>query len=194
MRSLRRVAVYCGSSFGHRTDYAEAARALGRTLAEQGIGLVYGGGSVGLMGTVASAALAAGGEVIGVIPDKLQDLELGMTGLTALHVVPDMHARKAMMADLADAFVALPGGYGTMEELFEAVTWTQLGYHAKPLGLLDVAGYYEPLIAFLERMVAEGFVRPLHGPLVQVGTEPEALLDALRSVELPALEQWIDEV
>ena len=194
MRRFRRLCVYCGSSTGVDPAYAQAAEATGRQLAEQGIGLVYGGGSVGLMGTVAAAARAAGGEVIGVSPEKLQDLELGMEGLTELRIVPDMHARKQQMADLSDGFIALPGGYGTLEELFEAITWLQLGYHDKPVGLLDVAGYYQPLVAFLQHTVAQGFVRPLHAPLVQVADRPEALLHQLATVDLPRLEQWIDEV
>jgi uncharacterized protein (TIGR00730 family) len=167
---------------------------MGRHLAQAGIGLVYGGGSVGLMGEVAAAALAAGGEVIGVIPEKLQALELGMEGLTELQVVADMHARKKAMADQSDAFVALPGGYGTLEELFEAITWLQLGYHDKPVGLLDVDGYYQPLVAFLRHTVGEGFVRPLHAPLVQVGDDPAELLHRLATVQLPGLEQWIDDI
>jgi len=158
------------------------------------VGLVYGGGSVGLMGEVATAALAAGGEAIGVIPEKLQQLELGKADLTELHVVPDMHARKKRMADLSDGFVVLPGGYGTLEELFEAVTWTQLGYHSKPVGLLDVEGYYRPLARFLDQVTAEGFVRPMHRPLVQLADTPEALLDRLARVELPTLDKWIDDV
>lgn len=194
MRTFRRLCVYCGSSPGLRPAYADAASALGRTLAERGIGLVYGGGNVGLMGVVASAAVEAGGEVIGVIPEKLQRLELGKTDVTELRVVPDMHARKKLMADLSDGFIGLPGGYGTMEEVFEAITWTQLGYHHKPLGLLDAGGYYQPLVAFLEQMVREGFVRELHAPLVQVADTPARLLQRLAEVELPRLEQWIDDV
>lgn len=162
-------------------------------LAERGIGLVYGGGSVGLMNEVAEAALAGGGEVIGVIPEKLRALELGKADCTELRVVPDMHARKKAMADLADAFVALPGGYGTLEELFEAVTWTQLGYHAKPVGLLDVEGYYTQLVAFLDHVRDEGFLRPRES-LLQVADTPEGLLQVLGTVELPSLESWIDEV
>ena len=138
--------------------------------------------------------MEAGGEVIGVIPEKLQALELGKTDITELIVVPDMHARKKQMADLSDAFIALPGGYGTMEELFEAITWTQLAYHSKPVGLLDVAGYYAPLRAFLAHMVQEGFVRPLHAPLVQSHDDASTLLDALAALKLPSLASWIDDV
>mgnify|MGYP000548107123 CR=1 FL=1 len=194
MRTFRRLAVFCGSSHGIRPSYTAAARHLGTRMAERGIGLVYGGGSVGLMGEVATAALAAGGEAIGVIPAKLQELELGKADLTELYVVPDMHARKRKMAHLSDGFVVLPGGYGTLEELFEAVTWTQLGSHDKPVGLLDVDGYYAPLAAFIDRVTAEGFVRPLHRPLLQMATDADALIDQLAAVEIPELEQWIDDV
>jgi uncharacterized protein (TIGR00730 family) len=194
MRTFRRLAVYCGSSVGRDPAYAAAASSLGHLLATRGIGLVYGGGSVGLMGIAADAALRAGGEVIGVIPEKLQALELGKADCTTLHVVPDMHARKKLMADLSDGFIALPGGYGTMEELFEAVTWTQLAYHDKPVGALNVAGYYDPLIAMLSRMRDEGFVRPMHSPLLQVHDDAASLIDALATVSLPPLSSWIDDV
>ena len=194
MRRFGRVCVFAGSSAGSDPAFMQAARELGASLAARGIGVVYGGGSVGLMGAVADGALRAGGEVVGVIPEKLQALELGKADCTELRVVADMHARKKQMADLADAFVALPGGYGTMEELFEAVTWTQLAYHHKPVGLLNVAGYYDPLVAFLATMVDRGFVRPLHAPLIQVADHPERLLERLAAIDLPALEQWIHEV
>jgi len=191
---LRRVCVYCGSSSGLLPEYTDAARALGTLLASRDIELVYGGGSIGLMGEIASATLEAGGRVIGVIPEKLQALELGKADLTELHVVPDMHTRKRTMADLSDAFIAMPGGYGTMEELFEAVTWTQLGYHHKPVGLLNVEGYFQPLLAFVQQMIDQGFVRPLHAPLIQFDHRPEVLLDRLEHVELPSLATWIDDV
>ncbi len=193
MRRFERICVYCGSSVGARPAYAEAARRLGTLLAERGVGLVYGGGSIGLMNEVADAALARGGEVIGVIPDKLQALELGKVECTELRVVPDMHTRKKVMADLSDGFVALPGGYGTLEELFEAVTWTQLGYHAKPVGLLDVDGYFQHLLDFLAHVRREGFVRPEH-PRLEVSNDPEALLEALANAEWPTLESWIDDI
>ncbi len=192
--SFGRVCVYCGSSNAARPVFRDAARGVGRMLAERGIGVVYGGGSVGLMNEVASGALDAGGEVIGVIPQKLMDLELGRGDLTELLIVPDMHARKKAMADLSDAFVALPGGYGTLEELFEAITWTQLEYHHKPVGLLDVDGFFEHLVVFLARAHAEGFVRAQHVGLVQVATDPADLLAKLEAVELPRLHQWIDDV
>lgn len=193
MRTFKRICVYCGSSRGARPAYAAAARQLGTLLAQRGLGLVYGGGSVGLMNEVAEATLAEGGEVIGVIPEKLQSLELGKADCTELRVVPDMHARKRAMADLSDAFIALPGGYGTLEELFEAVTWTQLGYHVKPVGLLDVEGYFQHLVAFLAHVRSEGFLRPEHD-LLEVADTPQGLLDALAHAELPTPKSWIDDV
>ena len=178
--TVRRVCVYCGSRPGVRPAYAEAAAALGAGLAERGVGLVTGGGSVGLMGVVADAALAAGGEAVGVIPRALAEREVGHASLTRLEVVGSMHERKARMASLADAFVALPGGLGTLEEIAEALTWAQLGIHAKPCGLLDVDGYYRPLVGFLDHAVSQGFVRPEHRAALVVASEPDALLDALR--------------
>lgn len=186
--------MYCGSSSAVRAPFRAAAREMGRVLAARGLGLVYGGGSVGLMDEVASGALAGGATVVGVIPEKLLALELGRTDLTELRVVPDMHARKKTMADLSDGFVALPGGYGTLEELFEAVTWTQLNYHHKPIGILNVEGYYDALVDFLARAVAEGFVRPIHAGLVLVDTDPGRLLDRMEGAVIPSLEQWIDDV
>src|ERR1051325_8659898 len=156
---MQRLCVFTGSSSGARAAYAEAARELGTLLARRGIGLVYGGARVGLMGAVADAVLAAGGEAIGVIPQALVAKEVAHTGLTALHVVESMHARKAMMSDLSDGFIALPGGWGTLEELFEVLTWAQLGLHRKPTGLLNVDGYFDGLLAFLTHTVAEAFVR-----------------------------------
>jgi uncharacterized protein (TIGR00730 family) len=166
MSALKRICVFCGSSIGSPPTYADAARELGRTLAQRGTGIVYGGGKVGLMGVLADAALAAGGEVVGVIPDALVAREIGHTGLTKLHVVRSMHERKTLMADLADAFIALPGGYGTFEEFFEAVTWTQLGIHRKACGLLNIDGYYDALLALLARAVADGFIREANRALV----------------------------
>jgi len=188
---MRRVCVFCGSSHGASPVYAEAARDLGRRLARRGLGLVYGGGNVGLMGEVADAALAAGGEVIGVIPYALEAREVAHSGLTELHVVDSMHERKALMADLSDGFLALPGGIGTLEEFFEVWTWGQLGLHAKPCGLLDVAGYYAPLLAFLDRTVEEGFLRPAHREVVLVDTDPEALLDRMAAFTPPRVEKWM---
>lgn len=189
---MKRICVFCGSSAGARPAYRAAAAALGRTLAARGIALVYGGGSVGLMGAVADAALEAGGEVIGVIPRALQLRELAHARLTTLHVVSSMHERKAKMAELADAFVALPGGMGTLEELAEILTWAQLGLHARPCGLFDVAGYYAPLIAFFDQAAAEGFLRAEHRQLLLVGTSPEDLLDRFARWQPPRLEKWID--
>jgi uncharacterized protein (TIGR00730 family) len=190
---MHRLCVFCGSSVGTNPAYLEAARATGRSLARRGIGIVYGGGSVGLMGALADAALAEGGEVVGVIPRALQLRELAHGGLTALHVVRSMHERKAKMAELADGFVALPGGLGTLEELAEILTWAQLGLHARPCGLLDVAGYYGPLIAFLDKAVSEGFVRPDHRRLLVVADDPGALLDRFAAWAPPAIDRWIDD-
>lgn len=189
---MARICVFCGSSPGTDPRYLEAAREMGRTLAGRGLGLVYGGGSVGLMGAVADAALEAGGEVIGVIPQVLQIRELAHRRLTTLHVVGSMHERKARMAELSDGFVALPGGMGTLEELSEVLTWAQLGLHARPCGLLDVAGYYDPLVAFFDRAVEAGFLRREHRRILVTGTTPASLLDQLQAFVPPRLEQVID--
>ena len=189
--TMRRICVFCGSTSGNRPEFAEAARALARTLAARGVGLVYGGGNVGLMGVVADAMLAAGGEVVGVIPHTLMAREIGHTGVTTLHVVDSMHERKALMADLADAFIALPGGIGTFEEWFEAVTWTQLGLHRKPCGLLNTHGFYDHLIGFLEHAWAEGFIKPETRAVVRHDADPAALLDALDGVTLPIVPAWL---
>jgi uncharacterized protein (TIGR00730 family) len=181
MSTLQRICVFCGSSVGERPAHAVAARELGRTLAERGLGVVFGGGKVGLMGVLADAALAAGGEVIGVIPDALVAREIGHTGLTKLHVVRSMHERKTLMADLASAFIAVPGGYGTFEEFFEAVTWAQLGIHQKPCGLLNVDGYYDALLALLERAVADGFIREANRSLVLDAPDIPTLLAKLEA-------------
>jgi uncharacterized protein (TIGR00730 family) len=189
---VTRVCVFCGSSPGARPAYRAAAEALGQALAKRGIGLVYGGASVGLMGAVADAALAAGGEVIGVLPRALATRELCHERLTELRLVDSMHERKAQMGDLADGFLALPGGVGTLEELFEILTWAQLGLHAKPCAVLEVGGYFAPLLAFLDRAVAERFVRPEHRAMLLVGDEPEPLLDAMATYRAPRTEKWID--
>lgn len=190
--SLRSICVFCGASPGATPIYQEAAEALGRHLAERGIRLVYGGGAVGLMGMVADAALAAGGEVIGIIPQSLKEAEIGHKGLTRLEVVDGMHARKARMAELSDAFIALPGGLGTLEELFEVWTWGQLGYHGKPLGLLEVNGFYEPLLTFLDHLVQERFVRPQHREMLQRASSPAELIDALQVWTPSAAPKWVD--
>jgi len=189
---MRSICVFCGSSSGAQSVYADAAREMGRTLAERRLRLVYGGGHVGLMGVLADAAMAAGGDVIGVITEGLQLREVGHRGLADLRVVLSMHERKALMASLSDAFVALPGGAGTLDELFEAWTWTQLGIHRKPIGVLNTAGYYDPLLTFLSRAVAERFIRADDLASVVVEPEPAPLLDRLATVTLPELDKWID--
>lgn len=176
---IRSVAIFCGSQAGRSERYAEAARAFGRALASRELDLVFGGGSVGLMGVLASEVMARGGRAIGVIPRFLQERELGHDGLTELVVVGSMHERKATMAARADAFVALPGGLGTLEELFEAWTWILLGVHGKPCGLLDVDGYFAPLLGFLDRAVVEGFVAQSHRELLAVSRSADELLDRL---------------
>lgn len=190
--TLRSICVFCGASPGATPIYQEAAEALGRHLAENGIQLVYGGGAVGLMGIVANAALAAGGEVIGIIPQSLKDAEVGHSGLTRLEVVDGMHARKARMAELSDAFIALPGGLGTLEELFEVWTWGQLGYHAKPLGLLEVNGFFDPLLTFLDHLVQERFVRQPHRDMLQRAASPGELVSALAAWKPLAAPKWVD--
>lgn len=192
MRSFSRICVYCGSSNQVGEVYREAARATARALVDRGIELVFGGGSVGLMGVLADEALARGGRVIGVIPEKLQALELGHPGVQELRVVDGMHTRKKTMSDLADGFIALPGGWGTMEELFEVLTWTQLNYFVKPVGLLNVGGFYDPLLAWADHAAAEGFIRPLHRGLLRAATTPEALLDDLATCDIPTLDRWIE--
>ncbi len=188
---MKRVCVFCGSSPGVNPAYLEAARALGGALAARKIGLVYGGSSVGLMGAVADAVLASGGEAVGVLPRGLEAREVGHSGLTELHLVGSMHERKAKMADLADGFIAMPGGLGTLEELFEIWTWALLGVHQKPVGLLDTAGYYAPLIAFVDHAVREGFVRETHRTLVVVDGAEAALLDKLAAYTPPDLPKWV---
>ena len=188
---MRRVCVFCGSSPGVNSAYADAAQAMGWELVRRGIGLVYGGGNVGLMGVVADAVLERGGEVIGVIPQALANREIAHAGVTALHIVDSMHTRKAMMAELSDAFVAMPGGVGTFEEFFEAVTWTQLGLQRKPCGLLNVNGFYAPLAAFIDQAVTEGFIKPVHRAAIVVDSDPGRLLDSLTTIRLPDVPKWI---
>jgi uncharacterized protein (TIGR00730 family) len=189
---MRRVSVFCGSSTGADAAFGAAARTLGEALARRGLGLVYGGGNIGLMGLLADAVLAKGGEVIGVIPQALVDKELAHRGVTELRVVRSMHERKALMAQLADAFVALPGGYGTLEEFCEVITWAQLGIHRKPCGLLNVEGFYEPFLAQIKLAVDRHFIREQHQALLLVESQPEALLDRLQAVHPPAMHKWID--
>ena len=188
---MKRICVYCGSNTGNQPIYREMAEAMGALLARRGIGLVYGGGNVGLMGIVADAALAGGGEVIGVIPRSLADREVAHAGVSDLRVVDSMHTRKALMAELSDAFIAMPGGVGTFEEFFEAVTWTQLGVHRKPCGLLNVGGFYTPLAAFIDQAVNEGFIKPTHRAMIVVDDNPERLLNSLGTVKLPDVPKWI---
>lgn len=189
---MRRICVFCGSSPGARDEYARAARSLGAALVRRGLGLVYGGAKVGLMGVLADGVLAAGGEVIGVIPNRLMTRELAHPGLHELRVVASMHDRKREMADLADAFVALPGGIGTLEELTEVLSWAQLGLHPKPCGLLDVAGYFDRLIAFFDHAVDERFLAPAHRSMITVAGTPDELLDRLAAYRPPAVEKWLD--
>jgi len=189
---MERLCVFSGSSPGAHPDYVRTAQELGRSLAAAGVGLVYGGASVGLMGAVADAAIEAGGEAIGVIPQALVDREIAHQGLSELRIVSSMHERKALMAELAGGFVALPGGMGTLEELFEVYTWTQLGLHSKPLGLLDVRDYFKALVAFLDHAVAERFMTVEHRELLVVEKRAEALLEAFRRWRPPARAKWID--
>ena len=188
---VRAVAVFCGSSQGSDPAFAGGARDLGALLAQRGVELVYGGGHVGLMGVVADATLHGGGRVRGVITRSLAEREVAHTGLTELEVVETMHQRKASMADAADAFVMLPGGFGTLDEFFEAVTWTQLGVHAKPCAILDMAGYFTPLLAFLDAATDKGLLRPEHRAMVIVERSPQALLDSLSTWLAPPGERWL---
>ena len=185
------LCVFCGSAAGARPEYLVAARALGRAAAERGVEIVYGGARVGLMGAVADAALAAGGTVTGVIPRALVDREIAHDGLTRLHVVASMHERKATMARLSDAFVALPGGIGTLEELFEVWTWAHLGVHTKPCALLDVAGFWRPLLAALDRMAAEGFIRADVRAMLLEASDADELFTRLATTTPPAAERWL---
>jgi hypothetical protein len=187
-----RLCIFCGSSSGNRQSYTENACALGEVLVKRGYGMVYGGGRVGLMGILADAVLQNGGEVIGVIPKALAEKEVAHQSLTELHVVATMHERKALMAELSDGFVALPGGLGTFEELFEVFTWAQLGLHGKPLGLLNVDGYYDPLLALIDHATSEGFIRLEHRQLLLTSTWPEELLDMFAGYQPTTLPKWIE--
>ena len=189
---MKRLCVFCGSSPGADPVYAGAARALGTLLAHEGLGLVYGGGNVGLMGLLAEATLAAGGEVIGVLPRALADLELAHHGLTKLHIVASMHERKALMADLADGFIALPGGFGTLDEFCEVLTWAQLGIHAKPCGLLNVAGFFDAFLAQVRHAVSERFIRAEHRDLMLTATDPVELLRQMRAFQPVPAPKWLD--
>ncbi|HEX7029537.1 MAG TPA: TIGR00730 family Rossman fold protein [Gammaproteobacteria bacterium] len=188
---IKNLCVFCGSSRGEDARYAQAARELGSLMAERGLGLVYGGGRIGLMGEIASAVLEAGGEAVGVIPEALLRREVGHGALTRLEVVDSMHTRKARMADLADGFIAMPGGFGTFEEWFEIITWAQLGIHDKPCVLLNVAGYFDPLLELVERAVNEKFIRAKHRGLFAVAETPAKVLDCIAAFEPAGGEQWL---
>jgi uncharacterized protein (TIGR00730 family) len=189
---MRRICVFCGSSQGSRPEYRTAAEEMGRELVRRNVGLVYGGGKVGLMGVIADAVLKAGGEAVGVIPEHIMSREIGHEGLTKLHVVQSMHERKALMADLSDAFIAMPGGFGTLEEFCEVVTWTQLGLHAKPCGILNVLGYYTPLLAMFDHAVEERFLKPENRCLVLARESAAELLRALEEWRPARVEKWLD--
>lgn len=192
MTHLRRVCVFCGSNAGVRPEYCLAAQALGRELVRRDLGLVYGGASIGCMGAVADAVLEAGGEVVGVMPQNLIEKEIAHKGLGELHVVGSMHERKALMAELSDAFIALPGGMGTLEEICEVVTWAQLGLHEKPCGLLDVAGYYSLLARFLDHVSNEQFMKPEHRDIIMTADTPSELLNLFEAYVPPQVTKWIE--
>ncbi|MCA3003322.1 MAG: TIGR00730 family Rossman fold protein [Rhodocyclaceae bacterium] len=192
MNTLNSLCLFCGASPGADPAYRDAAASFGTTLAHRNIRLIYGGGSVGLMGVAADACLAAGGEVVGVIPRMLVEKEVGHAGVTQMHVVETMHERKALMTELSDGFIALPGGFGTLDELFESLTWQQLAYHTKPIGLLNVNGFFDALIAFLDHARDERFLRDLHRESLQVDTDLSVLIDKLRRAEAPDTGKWLD--
>ena len=191
--TIKKICVYCGSSPGKNPAYQQAAVKLALALCERDIGLVYGGGAIGVMGTVADAVLAAGGEAVGVIPKALAIKEVAHDSLSELHVVASMHERKAMMAELADGFITLPGGWGTLEEIFEMLTWAQLGFHDKPCGLLNIEGYYDGLIGFLENAFEQQFVNELYRPMLMKADEPAALLDQFATYRAPKVRKWMAE-
>jgi len=190
---IKKICVYCGSSPGRNPAYLQAAESLARVMCERGIGLVYGGAAIGVMGAVANAVLEGGGEAIGVIPSSLAVKEVAHSSLTELHVVASMHDRKAMMAELSDGFIALPGGWGTLEEIFEILTWAQLGFHHKPCGLLNVGGYYDGLIGFLDNAFEQQFVNELCRPMLMKSREPASLLDQFAEYRAPKVRKWVGE-
>jgi uncharacterized protein (TIGR00730 family) len=189
---MKSICVYCGSNFGERGSCLQAAQSLGAEMAERGITLVYGGGNVGLMGAVADSVLAAGGKVIGVMPQALVDKEVAHTGLSELRVVSSMQERKSLMADLADGFIALPGGLGTLEEFCEVATWTQLGFHKKACGLLNIDGFYNGLLSFFNHAMKEKFIRPEHRSIILAEVNPVELIEKLSQFEVPTVHKWID--
>lgn len=189
---MKRVCVYCGSSDGRKKEYKAAARALGRAMLDRGIGLVYGGAQIGIMGEIANTVVNGGGEVIGIMPKSLADREIYHTGLTRLEIVDSMHERKAMMADFSDGFIALPGGLGTIEEIFEVLTWAQLGFHQKPCALLNALGYYDELSAFLNHSVAEGFVNTESRSMLMTEADPDHLLERFSTYQAPRVNKWIN--
>jgi len=190
---IKKICVYCGSSPGKNPAYLQAAESLARVMCERGIGLVYGGAAIGVMGAVANAVLEGGGQAIGVIPSSLAVKEVAHSSLTELHVVASMHDRKAMMAELSDGFIALPGGWGTLEEIFEILTWAQLGFHHKPCGLLNVGGYYDGLIGFLDNAFEQQFVNELCRPMLMKSREPASLLDQFAEYRAPKVRKWVGE-
>ena len=190
---MKNITVFCGSNSGFRHDYRQAAETLARLFVQNDIRLIYGGGNVGLMGIIADEVMRRGGEVIGIIPDSLDRKEVGHRGITELRVVESMHERKAQMAELADGFIAMPGGIGTFEEFFEILTWAQLGFHDKPCAVLNIAGYYDGLLALCDNAVSEGFLRPAHRQLILEDSDPETLLEKMRNLKPLRLEKWIDK-
>lgn len=188
---IKRICVYCGSSPGNRVEYSEGAKILARALVSNNLGLVYGGSNLGLMGVVAEEVLALGGTAVGVIPEQLVTKELAHPALTELIVTRNMHERKAMMAEMSDGFIALPGGLGTFEELFEILTWAQLSFHHKPVGVLNVNGYYDGLLSFLDHAHSEAFIRPQHRNMLMADSCAHSLLDAFRAYEAPAVVKWV---
>ncbi|MFT4720396.1 MAG: hypothetical protein ACI9SB_001567 [Candidatus Azotimanducaceae bacterium] len=188
---MKKICVYCGSSTGKSPEYLQSASVLAKEMVKRNIGLVYGGANVGIMGEIANTMLANGGDVTGVIPQALVDKEVGHFGLTELKIVGSMHERKAIMADLSDGFIALPGGLGTLEELFEVLTWAQLGFHHKPCALLNIKQYYESLSVFLDHAVNEEFVKPIHREMLLVASDPSQLLNAMERYQPPAVDKWI---
>lgn len=190
---MKSLTVFCGSSSGVRREYADAAKHLARLFVERNIRLIYGGGNIGLMGIIADEVMKSGGEVVGIIPESLDQKEVGHRGLTELRVVGSMHERKAQMAELADGFIAMPGGIGTFEEFFEILTWAQLGFHDKPCGILNVAGYYDGLLALCDNAVREGFLRDIHRQLILDESEPQKLLEKMQNFRPQTIEKWVDE-